>query len=539
MAKVSIKLPSGKFVRDIEETTPGLFGRLGYEYIDTQPPKTELSPTKPLAPIDKPVPAVKIPSIETPQMRIEREAKPFDEAAYRAQERERRIAAAQSRFESIEKEFQHRLTREREETEKQRERERNLASVFGLAGSTVLEERIGKVEERGRERERRLGDIKAAQIQSVYAEIDELVETASVRERKLALAQTKEEEARIREEQSRQAQALILGLASEGVSLRQSFLVDRENTRKLIEVSGMHPFEINQMWNAMLPQPNKFEHIMDRRGNIVEKEIGPDGRIVSAKTYPAEELGLPKEIDPHFITIPGVGVYYLDKENPTAGVHKIGELPLSPLEQASLDKIYSELGVDSTTDITGLTPEARQILNNPSLLEHYTPTEKGRILNEIARAGGAAQTVAQESSLRVARNALEIAQELKEMKYGLRQAAGVTGPLYLIPGSPGRQFLHKMDTLRARLTLPYLEFARGLGRMSQEQFRALEAASSVFGARGEGLRDLSNAAVRRELDKVIDNLNEYIQQTELAGPASVPLQITDEDYQEYLQTIGQ
>lgn len=213
---------------------------------------------------------------------------------------------------------------------------------------------------------------------------------------------------------------------------------------------------------------------------------------------------------------------------------------------------------DDEEGIEQLSPEARMVVENPALLEQYTPTERGRLLNEIARSGGVAETVAQKSTQNMVTRAQDAVEDLrgestlfntalqtlsfgflgKEQDSAVERLTGVTGfaspfnPFGLvIPGTAGANVQAKLETLKSRLTLPNLEFARGLGRMNQKQFETLRNASQSLETR------MSDDAFVRELDRIEEVLLEM--QAESEGRGRDSLEFGDDEYQRFLQSINE
>jgi hypothetical protein len=200
----------------------------------------------------------------------------------------------------------------------------------------------------------------------------------------------------------------------------------------------------------------------------------------------------------------------------------------------------------------GISPEAEQVLRNPALLKDYTPTERGRLLTEIARAGGSAQTVAQESTNRMVtqaigtigtlRNTKTIANLISQLWGGgefgaVKRATGITGiisPFQLgtrgVPGTAGRDAMVLIDTLKDQLALPQLEFAAGMGRMSQEQFRTLYGSAQSLDQR------MSTDMFIKEIQRIEKTLLEV--QAQAAGRGAASLQFNDDDYAAYLRIIN-
>ena len=177
---------------------------------------------------------------------------------------------------------------------------------------------------------------------------------------------------------------------------------------------------------------------------------------------------------------------------------------------------------------------ARMVVDNPSLLEDLTPTERGNVLREVADAGGQFQTAAQQSAENITQAALEQLEELKDDARGRRSASGIRGLTYYIPGSRGRTWEARLETLKAQLALPQLEFLSGLGRMTQEQYNDVRNSVATLET-----RELSNRAMADELDKLEETLKDVLSTAGTRGSGSLPQQTSDDDYQQYLNTLGQ
>lgn len=229
------------------------------------------------------------------------------------------------------------------------------------------------------------------------------------------------------------------------------------------------------------------------------------------------------------------------------------------LESQQLDNLRkrNELLMEREGEIS---PQAMMVLQNPSLLSQYTATERGKLLNEIANAGGMAQTVAQESTQKMVSEALGTLDSIRDRNTfiggvwrgalnllpgvdiqmrdsAVKRATGFTGvasPLDWfggLPGTAGRDVTEYVETLKAQLTLPNLELLAGLGRMSQEQFRTLANASQTLETR------TSSDMFIKELDRIERTLLEV--QEQMSGRGAASLDFSDDDYLRYLEIINQ
>lgn len=212
-------------------------------------------------------------------------------------------------------------------------------------------------------------------------------------------------------------------------------------------------------------------------------------------------------------------------------------LPLGSTVQDAIDAgVIPGTGTGQPSDF------AMMVIDNPSLMKDLTATERGNVLREIASAGGQFQTAAQKSALQMQEAALASVEDLlgnddtgffAQLKKDSqrRSGTGIRGLTYYLPGSGGRQFNVKLDTLKAQMELPNLEFLAGLGRMSQEQFKTLQRATSNLES-----RELSNAEMRRQLNTVRDTLKASIEEAKKTGSSSLPAD--DQGFAEYQQLIG-
>lgn len=141
-------------------------------------------------------------------------------------------------------------------------------------------------------------------------------------------------------------------------------------------------------------------------------------------------------------------------------------------------------------DPTQMGPVADMVMRDPEVLKNFTATEKGKIMRYIAtEEGGAMPNRRAESLLEIAGLARQTLDDLTSHP-GLSDAVGYKGPIAAffgpISGTPAAGFVAKFDTLKSRLTLPRLEMMRGLGAMSEKEFKALsDAASSLSRDMGE------------------------------------------------------
>lgn len=166
-------------------------------------------------------------------------------------------------------------------------------------------------------------------------------------------------------------------------------------------------------------------------------------------------------------------------------------------------------------DEQSMTQVAEMVLGNPELLDKFNPTQRGRILTHIAQAGGGLANKRQESVARMIEAAegtltsLGIdAEGAFTAPKGFSGAVGagfqkaipfVDGPL---PGTRARDYTSLIETLRSQLTLPQLEYMRGLGAMSEREFKTVGDSVTALSP------DLSEAQFKIELEKIAKALRD-------------------------------
>ncbi len=148
---------------------------------------------------------------------------------------------------------------------------------------------------------------------------------------------------------------------------------------------------------------------------------------------------------------------------------------------------------------------AQSILRDPAILRTLTPTDRGKIYEELGRSGQIPQTRFVETVDR----GLDTIKSLKAETTGKSGSIGLknwTSAFGLrdepAEGSPEADYAFKVKQLISLLTLPELELMKGLGQMSDREFNTLSSAATTLN------RDLSEKAFDAEIDRVESSLNE-------------------------------
>jgi len=140
------------------------------------------------------------------------------------------------------------------------------------------------------------------------------------------------------------------------------------------------------------------------------------------------------------------------------------------------------------TDDQSLANLAEMVIGNPDILKDMTPTQRGQVLQTIANSGQGSRLANQKTA--ALRDILDSAwnsiQTLKTHE-GRSGAVGAKGFYSLfgaldqpMSGTPARAYAEFVDTLKAQLSLPKLQFLRGLGSMSDREFSAIQSAVTAL-----------------------------------------------------------
>jgi hypothetical protein len=184
------------------------------------------------------------------------------------------------------------------------------------------------------------------------------------------------------------------------------------------------------------------------------------------------------------------------------------ERELSERERAnrageSLDRLRVGAAGGGTKDATQLGAIADMVLQNPDLLKDFTPTDRSRILGHIAtNKEGALPNKRADSMRSMVDASLDTIGRLEGMS-GMSGAVGAKGPTSLfglleqpMAGSSAADYASHVDALKSQLTLPRMEMMRGLGAMSDREFKTLSDSATALN------RGMSEAEFVRELGNI-------------------------------------
>lgn len=160
----------------------------------------------------------------------------------------------------------------------------------------------------------------------------------------------------------------------------------------------------------------------------------------------------------------------------------------------------------ATGDTSGLDGLADMVLSNPDLLDKFTPTQRGAILGHIAQSGGTIATKRDAAMNAMIDQAQETITNLKTLP-GMSSAVGAQGPASFfgllgapLPGTAAADYVRYVDTLKSQLTLPRLDVLKGLGRVTDREFKALSDAVTALDRR------MSEGQFKKELATIEMNL---------------------------------
>jgi murein DD-endopeptidase MepM/ murein hydrolase activator NlpD len=144
--------------------------------------------------------------------------------------------------------------------------------------------------------------------------------------------------------------------------------------------------------------------------------------------------------------------------------------------------------------------ELNRLLNNDQLDAQVKGVEIQKKLAEIQELNlkngtGGVTAIQNEKNLQNVNDALEAVNGLITDP-GLSRAVGKSGIFNFIPGSKGADFQARLDRVKSLITLPQLEKLKGLGAMSDREFKTLSDAAAALNPK------MSEAAFKTELERV-------------------------------------
>lgn len=162
---------------------------------------------------------------------------------------------------------------------------------------------------------------------------------------------------------------------------------------------------------------------------------------------------------------------------------------------------------------------ADMVLQDPELLKNLPPTDRSRVLAHIGTSKEGALPNKRAESMRSMLDAsLSTITRLKEPS-GMAGAVGAKGPMSLfglmekpMAGSSAADYATHVDALKSQLTLPRMEMMRGLGAMSDREFKTLSDSATALN------RDMSEAEFARELGNIERTLTQVRER--MAGGAA-------------------
>lgn len=162
----------------------------------------------------------------------------------------------------------------------------------------------------------------------------------------------------------------------------------------------------------------------------------------------------------------------------------------------------------SQTQPEAMGPVADMVLQNPDLLKDFTPKERGKILTHIATNNqGELPNKRRESMLSMLDATDQTIAQLETMP-GMTGAVGAKGPASAfgwlerpMAGTAAGDYRSYIDTLKSQLTLPRMELMRGLGAMSEKEFKTLGDSATALS------HDMSEKAFTTELGRIKSTLS--------------------------------
>jgi hypothetical protein len=168
---------------------------------------------------------------------------------------------------------------------------------------------------------------------------------------------------------------------------------------------------------------------------------------------------------------------------------------------------------------------ADEVVKNPELLGQVNPTMRGKVIAHINKSGGELSNRRAASLTSILDDAERTIGQMSSHP-GFSGAVGAKGPSSLfgileqpMSGTNAAGFAKLVETLKAQLALPKLEYMRGLGPMSDREFRSIQAAVSALDP------TMPEAQFRQELKNVLDGITRTRTNLSSQGMGGAPVQV--------------
>jgi len=152
-----------------------------------------------------------------------------------------------------------------------------------------------------------------------------------------------------------------------------------------------------------------------------------------------------------------------------------------------------KLAGKTVTDVSDL---ARYVMRDPDSIKLIGPKERAQVFAEIQKSGLNFIPSA-------VRNSLGFLQEAQTQIQNIKNTKGFTGALggLTVPGTQTRAMANYIQSLKASLVIPRLDYMRGLGHMSDREFNNLSASITALDQKSptfaKDLGDIENAVTAK------------------------------------------
>lgn len=430
-----------------------------------------------------------------------------DENAIREQTRKN----MQAHLDSINAYFGDLIQREQQAGNARLDKVRALNVNSGLSGSNFassadLEQRgLNDKSTKAVENERNL------RLQEVHGRIDEIAR-ADIAAKKAEAKGQADAYGTFLEKKRGEAKQVFSELAGAGVDWDT---LDQKRKSYLSKLLGYEDDTVGLVFNSLKPKKDQIDYqyikeagafvgVNPATGELSQLKIegaGPDADLVldMIKKYPDASISLQDDIATATQKIQSSRIYQKDVRVP------------GPTRTPSPNGTPTPNGTPMPSpdgSPTTLSPLAQMAMNDPTILDGLTATQRGQVLNEIATSGQQLPNAKQETLSKLAQDALGTINTL-ESHGGLKGAVGAKGisSFFGLKGKPvsgtaASDFTAYIDTLKSQLTLPNLQYLRGLGAMSDREFTAISNSVTALN------RDMSEKQFKEELGRLKTALQE-------------------------------
>lgn len=510
---------SGDVQVQVGEDEAGAYRQAGYSVPDAAVAQTQQTTPQAPTPETPAAPVVRYPvaaNVNAPKSfqdftaEQQKYVEPVDEDAIRENVRKQQ----QARIDAINATYNTMIGEEKVRGEDRLGQTRAISARSGLVGSDFGEANRQKTVDLNRQAENAINEERQLRLSEVFSRIDDLT-AGEVKARKEAALGKADAYVKYLEGAQTQARDAVKQAGKAGATLNMLKEQAPEQLQKLLSSTGFSEFELGMFLEGNRPDPIKYD--WTKVGNsLIGIGIDPATNKPVKTVYNATELGIPDTANLDFQTMAD-GIYYYDKDNPKkdaegnvvltrAGDVKkeyesgmIGEYQFYADQEKAAGRApmafneYQNLDANRKARASGSGGGGGTGTSNPAVDAWVAQIQNGTAkITNVPAALKNAVVQAMNSSTSGNSRAAELAQQAYDAIVELETAPGKGGAIGFgiqksiplidgpVAGSKAAGYLTQLERVKALLTLPNLQYMKGLGAMSDREFGTISSAVAAL-----------------------------------------------------------